>query len=54
MKSGYYLRYENDPGYQRVFKKIETEVHRQRAEVIEFLKQEDDWNPAWDKALGLE
>jgi TolB-like protein len=54
MKSGWYIRFENDPEYQKLFKKIEAEVHRQRAEVIEYLKEEGDWDPAWDKELGLE
>ena len=54
MKQGYYLRFEGDPEYQKLFKRIEAEVHRQRAEVIAFLKQEGDWNPSWDKELGLE
>ncbi|NNC61236.1 MAG: hypothetical protein HKO11_02795 [Eudoraea sp.] len=54
MKYGDYLRYEEDPEYQKLFNKIEADVHRQRAEVIEFLKEQGDWNPAWDKELGLE
>ncbi|QBA63830.1 hypothetical protein [Muriicola soli] len=54
MKTGFYLRYENDPGYQKLFKKIEAEVHRQRAEVIAFLKEQGAWNPEWNKELGLE
>jgi tetratricopeptide (TPR) repeat protein len=54
MKSGYYLRYEADPQYQKIFRRIENEVHRQRAEVIAFLKEQGDWDPEWDKALGLD
>ena len=54
MKSGYYVLFENDPEYQKLFKKIEAETHRQRAEVIEYLKEKGDWDPAWDAELGLE
>ena len=54
MKSGWYIRFENDPEYQKLFNKIEAETHRQRAEVIEYLKEEGDWDSAWDEELGLE
>jgi hypothetical protein len=54
MKSGYFFLFENDLEYQKLFSKIEAEVHRQRAEVIEYLKEEGDWDPAWDKELGLD
>ena len=54
MKSGQYILFENDPDYQKLFKRIEAETHRQRAEVIEYLKEEGDWDPAWDAELGLE
>jgi TolB-like protein len=54
MKSGYFFLFENDLEYQKLFSKIEAEVHRQRAEVIEYLKEEGDWDPAWDAELGLE
>jgi TolB-like protein len=54
LKSGYYWRLDTDPDYQKLFSKIEAETHRQRAEVIEYLKAEGDWDPAWDKELGLD
>ena len=54
LKSEYYRRFEKDPEYQKLFKRIESETHRQRAEVIEYLKEEGDWDPAWDAELGLE
>ncbi|NNK11107.1 MAG: hypothetical protein HKP08_07160 [Flavobacteriaceae bacterium] len=54
LKSEYYRRFEKDPEYQKLFKRIEAETHRMRAEVIAFLKEQGDWNPAWDKELGLE
>ncbi|MGB5228378.1 MAG: hypothetical protein WBN55_08945, partial [Eudoraea sp.] len=54
MKCGDYMRFEKDPEYQKLFRKIESEVHLQREEVIEFLKKEGDWDPGWDKELGLE
>ena len=54
MKSGYFVMLENDPEYQKLFKKIEAETHRMRAEVIEYLKEEGDWDPAWDEELGLD
>ncbi|NKI32464.1 hypothetical protein [Croceivirga thetidis] len=53
MKAGFYNRFENDKEYQRLFKRIETETHRMRAEVITYLKEEGDWNPAWDSELGI-
>ena len=54
MKFGDYLSFEGDPEYQKLFKRIEAEVHKQREEVIKFLKEEGDWNEAWDIELGLE
>ena len=54
MKSGSYLLFEDDPGTESLFNKIKKEVHRQRAEVIEYLKEEGDWDPAWDEKLGLD
>ena len=54
LKSEYYRRFEKDPDYQKLFKRIEAETHRQRAEVIAYLKDEGDWDPTWDKELGLE
>ncbi|NKI32463.1 hypothetical protein [Croceivirga thetidis] len=53
MKSGGYQRYEDDPDYQELFKRIEAETHRMRAEVIDYLKKEGDWNESWDVELGL-
>ena len=49
-----YLRFEEHPKYKELEKKITGEVHRMRAEVIEYLKEEGDWDPTWDKELGLE
>jgi hypothetical protein len=54
MKSGWYYRFETNQKYQELFNRIEAEVHRHRAEVIEYLKEEGDWDPAWDKELGLD
>lgn len=54
MKSGWYKRFETHPGYKQLEKRITEETHRMRAEVIEYLKAEGDWDPAWDKELGLE
>ncbi|MBT8181086.1 MAG: hypothetical protein KJO53_05805, partial [Eudoraea sp.] len=54
MKLGIYKRFEDNSGYKALEKRITEEVHRQRAEVIAYLKEEGDWNPAWDKELGLE
>ena len=54
MKQGAYQRFETHPEYQKLFKRIEVETHRQRAEVIEYLKEEGDWDPAWDEELELE
>ena len=45
---------ENAEEFKAVKQRITEEVHRQRAEVIEYLKEEGEWDPAWDKELGLE
>ena len=54
MKLGIYKRFEDNSGYKALEKRITEEVHRQRAEVIAYLKEEGDWDPAWEKELGLE
>lgn len=54
LHSGYYRLFEDDPRYQKLFKRIRDDIHRQRAEVIAYLKEEGDWDPAWDKELGLD
>jgi TolB-like protein/Tfp pilus assembly protein PilF len=54
MMVGWYQRFESLPEYQDLFREIETETHRMRAEVIEYLKEEGDWDPAWDEELGLD
>jgi tetratricopeptide (TPR) repeat protein len=51
LKSSSFAAFEDDPEYQELFRKIETETHRMRAEVIAYLKEEGDWDPAWDAAL---
>jgi tetratricopeptide (TPR) repeat protein len=54
LKSRFSFIYENDPQFQKLYRKIETETHRMRAEVIAYLKEVGDWNEVWDKELGLE
>jgi hypothetical protein len=54
MQSGYYPIMENTGEFKAVKQRITEEVHRQRAEVIEYLKEEGDWDPAWDAELGLD
>jgi TolB-like protein len=49
-----YRRFEDHPKYQDLVSRITEDIHRQRAEVIEYLKEEGDWDPAWDKELGLD
>ena len=51
LKSSRFAAFEEYPEYQELFRKIETETHRMRAEVIAYLKEEGDWDPAWDAAL---
>ncbi len=48
-----YPVFEDKPAYQALFREIEQETHRMRAQVIEYLKEEGDWDPAWDKRLHL-
>jgi hypothetical protein len=51
LKSSRFAAFEKYPEYQDLLKKIEAEVHRSRAEVIAYLKEEGDWDPSWDAAL---
>jgi hypothetical protein len=54
MKVGFYKRFEDNSRYKTLEKRITEETHRQRSEVIKYLKEKGDWDPAWDKELGLE
>ena len=54
IESGYYPFMENTGEFKAIKQRITEEIHRQRAEVIAYLKEEGDWDPAWDKELGLE
>ena len=54
LKMGVYRRFYKNEAFQELFARITEETHRQRAEVIEYLKEEGDWDPAWDEELGLE
>ena len=54
LKSRFFVLFENDPQYRQLYSKIKAETHRMRAEVIKYLKEEGDWDPAWDKEIGLE
>jgi hypothetical protein len=54
IKQHFYRRFEGHPDVQALFDRITAETHRQRAEVIAYLKEEGDWDPAWDEELGLE
>ncbi|QBA64957.1 hypothetical protein [Muriicola soli] len=45
---------EKEPLFMDFINKVLDETHRQRAEVIEYLKEQGDWDPAWDKELLLE
>ncbi|QBA63831.1 hypothetical protein [Muriicola soli] len=54
IKQKWYQRFENQKDVKALFERITQETHRMRAEVIEYLKEEGDWDPAWDKELGLE
>ena len=51
LKTLRYREFEQYPEYQELFSKIEAEIHRQRAQVVTYLKEEGDWDPAWDAAL---
>ena len=54
IKSGWYKEFYDNDNFLSVKRKITDETHRMRAEVIEYLKEAGDWDPAWDKELGLE
>ncbi|MDX1314089.1 MAG: helix-turn-helix domain-containing protein [Eudoraea sp.] len=51
LKTLRYREFVEYPEYQQLFRKIEAEIHRQRAEVIAYLKEEGDWDSALDAAL---
>ena len=53
-RAGVYKDFENNPVFMDFISKVTEETHRQRAEVIEYLKEQGDWDPVWDKELGLE
>ena len=54
LKCGVYERFYGNKEFQEVYQRITKETHRMRAEVIAYLKEEGDWDPAWDEELGLE
>ncbi|WP_445385402.1 tetratricopeptide repeat protein [Robiginitalea sp. IMCC44478] len=54
IKMGSYRRFEKNRKVRDLFNRITEDTHRMRAEVIAYLKEEGDWDPAWDKELGLE
>ena len=54
LKVGWYKRFEGHAGYQQLVDRITEETHRMRVKVIEYLKEQGDWDPAWNKELGLE
>jgi TolB-like protein len=54
LKRGVYRRFDQNKEYREVVERITDETHRMRAEVIEYLKEEGDWDSAWDEELGLE
>ena len=53
-KCGVYKRFHENKEFQKLFNRITEEIHRMRAEVIEYLKEEGDWDPSWDEELGLD
>ncbi|QBA63828.1 helix-turn-helix domain-containing protein [Muriicola soli] len=53
LKLSNYPAFENEPAYQELFREIEQETHRMRAQVIEYLKAEGNWDPVWDSSLEL-
>ena len=54
IQTGYYRPFEKEPKFLDLSRRVTEETHRMRAEVIAYLKEVDDWNPAWDKELGLD
>jgi hypothetical protein len=51
LKSSRYAAFEENPEYQQLFGRIEKETHSMRSEVIAYLKEEGDWDPAWDDTI---
>ncbi|MGI9547518.1 MAG: hypothetical protein ACR2MM_09795, partial [Flavobacteriaceae bacterium] len=54
LNAGSYRLFEDDPRYQKLFTRIQDDIHQKRAEIITYLKEEGDWDPAWDKELGID
>jgi AraC-like DNA-binding protein/TolB-like protein len=53
LKSSKYLQFQENEEYQKLFTKIESEMHRSRAQVFSYLKEEGDWDPNWNTDLVL-
>ena len=54
IKSGDYRIALQEPQFIEFWQRVKAETHTMRAEVIEYLKEEGDWNPAWDAELGID
>ncbi|WP_445381303.1 hypothetical protein [Robiginitalea sp. IMCC43444] len=53
-RMGDFQDFEKEPVFMNFIEKVLEETHRMRSEVITYLKEKGDWDPAWDKELGLE
>jgi len=53
LKSSRYLQFQENEAYLKLFKKIESEMHRSRAQIFSYLKGEGDWDPNWNTDLVL-
>ena len=41
----------NEPAFQLILNRIKEDVHKQRAEVIAYLKEKGEWQEKWDAAI---
>ena len=51
LKSSRYAAFEDKADYQELFKQIDFETRLMSTEVITFLKEQGDWDTAWDEAI---
>ncbi|QBA63832.1 hypothetical protein [Muriicola soli] len=54
LRYGTYDRFNQNAEFRALKNRIIEDTHRMRAEVITYLKEEGEWDPDWDKELGLD
>ena len=54
INSPIYMHLHELPEFQKLKTRVDEETLRMRDDVVAYLKEKGDWDPAWDKELGLE